>query len=189
MSEPITENVTPEDSSTGGPQQVPVAEAIKYRRRAQQAESQLQQSEQQLEDMQSQIQQRVDELAQAEAQRDEAQSQLAVVENRMSAERLLNAAGVIDLETASVLLAKRIDLQDGIDAETLADNVQQLLLDKPFLRDNRTAALPSKTASARMPQASSAEQLAQAAQRAASSGDRRDVAEYLRLRRRSSMVG
>ena len=168
---------------------VPVTEAIRYRRRAQQAEGHLREVEQQLEAAQSRIQQRDDELATAEAQRDEASTQLVVVENRLAAERLLTQAGVVDLETASVLLSRRLDLAEEVDAEALARGVEQLLLDKPFLRSPGTArgaSLPPKTASPRDAAAAPAARLAQAAELAARSGDRRDVADYLRLRRRAS---
>lgn len=188
MSDETLESLTPTDSQTGGPRQVPVAEAIKHRRRAQQAESRLQELEQQLEELQSQAQQHVDGLATAESQRDEARSQLTVAENRLAAERLLGEAGVVDLETASTLLSARVDLAEDLDRDAMAGIVEQLLLDKPFLRGTADAALPPKTASARAPRATAAGQLASAAQRAARSGDRKDVAEYLRLRRQASVA-
>ena len=189
MSDEVLEDLKPTDSQTGGPKAVPVAEAIKYRRRAQQAESQLQQIEQKLEELQSQTQRHSDDLAAAEAQRDEAQTQLTIAENRLATERLLSSAGVIDLETASVLLSKRIDLAEELDPNALGRATEQLLLDKPFLRASADAGLPPKTASARPPRATPAAHLAQAAERAARSGSRRDVAEYLRLRRQASMAG
>lgn len=186
MSDTTLENLKLDDSPDSGAKQVPVAEAIKYRRRAQQAESGLQELEQKLEGLQSQINQQCDQLAAAEAQRDESQTQLTVTENRLAAERLLGSAGVVDIETASMLLSQRVDLADDLDAEALSGTVERLLLDKPFLRSASDAALPSKTASARPGHRSAAGQLARAAQLAAQSGDRKDVAEYLRLRRQAS---
>jgi len=188
MSEETLENLKPADSQTGEQRLIPVAEAIKYRRRAQQAESKLQELEQQLEALQSQVNQHSDELATAEAQRDEAQTQLTAAENRLAAERLFSDAGVLDLETASMLLSKRVDLADQLDREALAQSVEQLLLDKPFLRGSADAALPPKTASPRSPGATTASQLSQAAELAARSGDRRDVANYLRLKRQVALA-
>ena len=101
---------------------------------------------------------------------------------------LLSQAGVVDLETASTLLSQRIDLTEDLDAEVITRSVEQLLLDKPFLRRFTDGRLPSKTASARAGQNSVSSQLAGAAQRAAYSGDRKDVAEYLRLRRQVSLA-
>lgn len=170
----------------GDAKMVPVTEAIRYRRRAQQAEGRLRELEQQLEAVQSHARRRDDDLAAAEAQRDEAASQLTIIENRLAAERLLTQAGVVDLEAASVLLSRRMDLAEEVDGEAMARGVEQLLLDKPFLRSPTGAALPPKTACPRDAAAAPAARLAQAAEAAARSGDRRDVANYLRLRRRGS---
>ena len=186
MPDESIENLTNEDTSAGGAKQVPVTEAIKYRRRAQQAESRAQQLEQQLEGAHADMDRHNEDLAQAEALRDEAVTQLTVTENRLGAERIFNAAGVIDYETASMLLSKRLDFAEELDAEKLSAGVEQLLLDKPFLSAAGAAALPPTSASARMPNASSAGQLAAAAQQAAQSGDRKDVAAYLRLRRQAA---
>jgi len=164
---------------------VPVGESIKYRKRAQQAEARAQQLEQQLQDLRQQLTARQEQLAGAEAQRDEAQVQLTVAENRLAAQRALSDSGVVDLETASLLLSKRLDLSEPIEPQDLSSAVEQLLLDKPFLRAAPGGSLPPKTASARSGSGTSAAQLAEAADRAIRTGDRRDVAEYLRLRRQS----
>ena len=161
---------------------VPVGESIKYRRRAQQAETRLQQVEQQLKEFQSQSSSHGDQLATAEAQRDELRQQLTILENRLSAERLLAQSGVVDVEAAWLLLSKRMDLNEELEREALSRGVEQLLVDKPYLRP-AAAGLPPGTASARSNQAGAAARLAQSAQKAVHSGDRRDVAEYLRLRR------
>ena len=168
----------------GEPKLVPVAESIKYRRRAQQAEERLQQVEQQLKDVQQQIEQRADEIAQAEAQRDEARQQIVEMHNRILAQRLMGQSGVIDLEAACTLLQGRLDLGEELDEQAIAQGVEGLLLDKPFLRAS-SPPLPPATASARMAPGAGAAQLAQAADRAARSGGRKDVANYLRLRRQS----
>jgi len=188
MSDAVSENPKPANSQDGDQKHVPVAEAIKYRRRAQQAEGTLQELEQQLGELQSRLGDQNDQLATAEAQRDEARMQLTVTENRLRAERRLSEAGVVDLETASMLLSKRVDFAEELDDQKLAESIEQLLLAKPFLHRSTDAALPPKTASPRSPQAATG-QLASAAKRAAESGNRRDVAEYLRLRRRAAAAG
>ena len=160
---------------------VPVNEAIKYRRRAQQAESRLQQSEQQLKDLQTQLEARLEQLATAEAQRDELQHQLETSQVRTDAERMLHAAGVNDIETGMALLEKRFSFSDGPQPEQLSQAVQRLVRDKAFLTASPQV-LPAKTASRRI-QERGAAWLAQGAARAAQSGNRREVAEYLRLRR------
>jgi TolA-binding protein len=192
MSQDTSENAQPdageEGSATtpggGEPKLVPVAESIKYRRRAQQAEERLQQVEQQLKDVQQQIEQRSDDIAQAEAQRDEARQQVVEMHNRVLAQRLMGQAGVIDLEAACTLLQERLDLGEELDEQAIARGVEGLLLDKPFLRPS-SPPLPGATASARMAPGAGVAQLAQAADRAARSGGRKDVANYLRLRRQA----
>ncbi len=164
---------------------IPVSESIKYRRRAQQAEGRIQSFEQQLKELQDKLEASSRNLGLAEAQRDEASHQLLVAENRCLAERMLGGAGVVDIEAASLLLGKRVDFGQEIEAESLARRVEQLLLDKPYLRGGPVATLPPKTASARSPLNGLA-QLTRAADRAVASGDRRDVAEYLRLRRQAA---
>jgi hypothetical protein len=186
MSDGTQEHAEQADPASGDSKLVPVGESIKYRRRAQQAEARIQELEQSLEELQAQLERRSEELGTAEAQRDEARHQLGVAESRMLAERLLSQAGVVDIEAASLLLTKRIELGDDLDQETLSRSVEQLLLDKPFLRGAPAAPLPPATAAARGQAPSPAARLSQAAERAAQTGDRKDVAAYLRLRRQAS---
>lgn len=172
------------DAPEGPGKLVPVNEAIKYRRRAQQAESRLQQVEQQLNDLRTQFEERLEQLATAEAARDETRHQLEAARARACAERTLFDAGVVDVEAATALLERRLSFDDELDAERLAQAVDQLLQDKPFLLAPAPA-LPDKTASARPREAGLGARLAQAASRAVGSGNRRDVADYLRLRRQT----
>jgi hypothetical protein len=164
---------------------VPVAESIKYRRRAQQAEGRLHELEQQLTDLRTQLEHRGEELAVAESQRDEARVQLTATANQRCAERLLAEAGVVDFEAAGLLLAKRMDLAGDLEDEAIHRGVEQLLLDKPFLA-RPSAALPPATASPRSERPGSFAQLTRAAEQAVQTGSRRDVAEYLRLRRQGA---
>jgi hypothetical protein len=175
---------TPQDES-GENKLVPVAEAIRYRRRAQQAETRLEQFEQQLQELQSQMTQRDEQLAAADALRDETATQVTILENRLAAERLLGKTGVVDLETADMLLSHRLDFSEPLDGDTLRRGVEQLLLDKPFLRSLGDANLPGPTAGVRG-RDNTAAQLSEAAEAAARTGDRRDVARYLRLRRQAA---
>jgi len=182
-----TPKLEPQDGAADAPPErvVPVGESIRYRRRAQQAEGRVQQLKQQLNDLQSQLDRRADEVAQAEAQRDEVRCQLTSTQNRLQAERLLGEAGVVDLEAASLLLSKRLDLGDELDADAIAESVEQLLLDKPFLLGAGGALPPSTSAPRSAPDGPRA-QLARVADRASRTGNPRDVAEYLRLKRQAS---
>ncbi len=178
---------TPADAPEAEGKLVPVAESIKYRRRAQQAEGRMHELEQQLTDIRTQLDRRNEELAVAEAQRDEARVQLVAAANQRSAERLLAEAGVVDFEAAGLLLTKRMDLTAELDEEAIRRGVEQLLVDKPFLV-RPSAALPPATASPRSERTGPFAQLAQAAERAVQTGSRRDVAEYLRLRRQGAVA-
>jgi hypothetical protein len=176
-------------SSPETPKLVPVTESIKYRRRAQQAEGHLQKLEQQLTELKQQMQTHQDQLAQAQSQRDQLQRQLVTTENRRSAEQMLSHCGVLDIQAATSLLSQKLNLSEELSPESLSHNVEELLLDKPYLRHELAKpSLPTRTASARAGISSLSTQLSQVAQQAATSGDRRDIAQYLRLRRQSAMT-
>jgi hypothetical protein len=160
---------------------VPVIEAVKYRRRAQKAEGKLAELEQQLKAARSEFEGRLEQLATAEAQRDELQQQLDLQRLRSLAQRELSAAGVADLDAALTLLEKRLPLSEEVEEGQLAQAVEQLVADKPFLL-RAQAALPGATASPRV-SGNGVTRLAQVAGRARGSGSRRDLAQYLRLRR------
>jgi len=145
------------------------------------------QHERQLRQAQQRLAALTDELATAEAQRDEALQQVTVTENRSAAERLLAEAGVADVEAARVLLERRTSFDEPLEAEQLTRGVEELLLDKPFLRAASVAgSLPPSSASARDAGRGGLADLAEAGRRAAATGNRRDVAEYLRLRRHTA---
>ncbi len=175
----------PQEPMTGANTRlVPVVEAIKYRRRAQQAETRLQQVEQQLNESRAQLESRLEQLGTAEAQRDELQHQLDNARRRSQAERMLHSAGVGDTETAMAILEKRADFSAELEPGQLEQAVAQLLQDKAFLTAGPQA-LPGKTASARPSNVGTRARIAGTAARAAKTGNRRDVAEYLRLRRQA----
>jgi hypothetical protein len=183
MSDESRENLpqADQDHDDAAARLVPVGESIKYRRRAQSAEGKLAQLEQQLNDLQSQLDQRAEQLATAEAQRDEAAARAIGTENRAAAQRLMSEAGVIDIETGWLLLSQRLDTSEPVEDDQLAQTLETLLIDKPFLA-SAPANLPGPT-SPQATRGAGVAQLARAAQQAATSGDRRDVAAYLRLRR------
>jgi len=135
--------------------------------------------------LESQLDHRSDELATAEAQRDETTSRLCETENRLLTERLLTQAGVVDVETASLLLGQRVDFSEPVANEDLTSALERLLLEKPYLRATAPA-MPGPTRTGRDEPCNEPARLAQIADRAAKSGNRKDIAEYLRLRRQLS---
>lgn len=173
-----------------GAKVVPVAEAIKYRRRAQQAETRLTEFEQKLDALQSQIEMQNDELERTKQNERQAIRQLSEVNNRVKIDNALTQAGAIDLEAARLLLRERMDISGDVDGKQLKAAIGEMLASKPYLRSSRVpgGSMPSPTLASRLPQASEASQLAGLAQRAAVSGSRKDIAEYLRLRRQISTI-
>jgi len=147
---------------------VPVAESIRYRKRAQSAEKK--------------VEAMAEELAEAKARASEMAEQLGVTQMEQELTRKLAAAGTVDLET-SVLLAKA-KMGTGRQAD-LDGVVEQLRKEKGYLFAGQQpgAATATKTAGAKDRMQSSQAILERAAKRAATTGNRTDLQEYLKLRR------
>ena len=144
---------------------VPVTEAIRYRKRAQAAE-------QQLEGLQAQ-------LTEAQQRAEQAEQTITSLERRQRIDALLAEADAIDLDAARLLTEAAVQQMDEPD---VTEAVQDLRRHKPYLfhpdsSDAQGLALAPVIEGADDP-------LAQAAEQAQHSGDRRDLLRYLRLRRR-----
>ncbi|MCK5270184.1 MAG: hypothetical protein KAJ46_05335 [Sedimentisphaerales bacterium] len=171
---PSTEALSSETESTSKgtnqEQMVPVSEAIKYRKRAQTAEQQVQQLTEKLQNSQ-QIQQ------DTQAQLNEKE-----LENKLTQE--LVQAGVVDVEAALLLAQKRAETcQDNYDVRGL---IEALRNERPYLFSHPvgevSASLAAPTAGVRS-SGGGVNNLLRSAQRAQQSGSRRDMHEYLRMRR------
>jgi hypothetical protein len=146
---------------------VPVAESIRYRKRAQSAEKK--------------IETLTEQLAQANSQTTELSEQLSDIQTEQKLMRQLAAAGAVDLETA-VLIA-RARMQDKDDAD-VSGVIEQLKREKQFLfTTGSPGPAPTKTAGARDRVTNSQTLLERAAKKAATTGNRTDLHEYLKLRR------
>jgi hypothetical protein len=147
---------------------VPVAESIRYRKRAQSAEKKAEALS--------------EELAEAKAKTSEMAEQLSGAQIEQELTRKLAAAGTLDMETA-ILLA-RAEMGAGGQAD-LEGVVEQLRKEKGYLfaGERQAAATATKTAGAKDRMQSSQAILERAAKRAATTGNRTDLQEYLRLRR------
>lgn len=148
---------------------VPVSEAIRYRKRAQAAEQQLQETQQQLQALQSRLA--------------EAQASASRLEQRQRVDALLVDAGAIDLDAARTLAEHAMGKCDdpAHDPPDPAAVVAGLARQKPYLFrrvDRAAGGLMS-------PRFDDASPLEAAAERAVETGDRRDLLAYLRLRRRA----
>jgi hypothetical protein len=146
---------------------VPVAESIRYRKRAQSAEKKLEVLTEQ--------------LAQAQTQTAKLSEQLNGVQNEQKLMRQLAAAGAVDLETAVLIAQARMQGQAEADVDGV---IEQLQKEKQYLFGGATAGVtPTKTAGARERLTSNETILERAAKKAATTGSRADLHEYLRLRR------
>jgi hypothetical protein len=171
MSPIETQDILSEDtvpaSNDDSTKLVPVAESIRYRKRAQSAEKK--------------IEELTEQLAQAKTQTAELSEQLSNIQTKQKLMRHLAAAGAVDLETA-VLIA-RARLQDKEEAD-VTGVIEQLKKEKQFLFNvGSPGAAPTKTAGARDRVISSQTLLEKAAKKAATTGNRTDLHEYLKLRR------
>jgi hypothetical protein len=149
---------------------VPVAESIRYRKRAQSAEKQV-------EDL-------TEQLAHAKSQVTEMSERLSDIEFEQKLTRRLAAAGSVDLETAMMLAKARMDGQKDADLDGV---IEQLKKEKQYLFGAAPGiASARKTAGAKeSAYGGTSNQIAleRAAKKAATTGNRTDLQEYLKLRR------
>ncbi len=146
---------------------VPVAESIRYRKRAQSAEK--------LNDTLA------EQLEQAESRISEMASQLSDIQSEQRLTRKLAAAGAIDLEAALLIAKARVKSSDDADVEAC---IEQMKKEKQYLFPaGGGAAAAKKTAGIRNRTANSQTVLERAAKKASVTGNRTDLQEYLKLRR------
>jgi hypothetical protein len=146
---------------------VPVAESIRYRRRAQSAERQV-------EDLSEQ-------LAQAKSQAEKMSEQVNEIRLEQNLMRKLAAAGAVDLE-ATVLIAKtRLDGDNNTNTDSV---IEQLRKEKQYLfTAGKETLAAKKTSGVKDRMQNSQTVLEKAAKKAATTGSRTDLQQYLKLRR------
>jgi hypothetical protein len=149
---------------------VPVAESIRYRKRAQSAEKKV-------EDL-------TEQLAQAKSQVTKITEQLSDTQAEHKLTRKLAAAGSIDLETAVLLTKARMEGKEQADLDVV---IEQLKNEKQYLFGGAAATVTTKKTAGAKESAfggtSNQTALEKAAKRAATTGNRTDLQEYLKLRR------
>ena len=143
---------------------VPVSEAIRYRKRAQTAEQQLEQINEELRVMSAQLK--------------EANQAVAGLERRQKVDALLMESDAIDLEAARLLTEQAVLTMDEPDIELAVEDLRR---HKPYLFRRRRD--PDDSAMAPSLHPDGHDPAEQAAEQAARTGDRRDLLRYLRLRR------
>jgi hypothetical protein len=155
------------EQSTDNLKLVPVAESIRYRKRAQSAEKQLEVLSEQLTQAKSHAQTLSQQLEQTRLEQD--------------LMRKLAAAGAVDLETAVLIAKARIEADSSVE---LDGTIEQLKKEKQYLFAKASDAIAAKkTAGPRQRIQNSQTVLEEAARKAATSGSRADLQEYLKLRR------
>lgn len=144
---------------------VPVTEAIRYRKRAQQAEQQLGDMQQQMQTLQGKL--------------DEAEQTIQHLERRQKIDALLAESEPIDTEAVRLLTEQAIQQMEEPDVQAAVAELRQ---SRPYLFQPHSGDGGSSAMAARFEQPA-ARDSEQAAEHAAMSGDRRDLLRYLRLRR------
>lgn len=151
---------------------VPVTEAIKYRKRAQAAEQQVEELTRQ--------------LSRHEQEQSSAQGRLKEALEEKDLTHALVRAGVTDLEAALLLAQKKLKAADGTEQD-MNGLIGSLRSERPYLFSNAVeevaATLAVPTAGARTQSHGSSGTLLRLAEQARQSNDRKDMQEYLRLRR------
>jgi uncharacterized protein YhaN len=147
---------------------VPVTESIRYRKRAQSAEKKLETLSEQ--------------LAQAKEQTTKLTGQLNSIRSEQELMRRLSAEATVDLEAAVIIAKAKMQGKDDADLNEL---IKQIKKEKPYLFYNNSmeAAATQKTAAAKERLPNSRSVLERAAKKAATTGNRTDLQEYLKLRR------
>ena len=171
MSPSETQEVLSEDTSGASDDEnmklVPVAESIRYRKRAQSAEKRVEVLN--------------EGLAEAKSQLTKMSEQLSDIQAEQKLTRKLAAAGTVDLETAVLLAKVRMEGQTEADLDSV---VEQLKKEKQYLFGSVSGAVTAKkTAGAKERMTNNQTVLERAAKKAATTGNRTDLHEYLKLRR------
>jgi hypothetical protein len=150
------------------PRLVPVSESIRYHKRAQVAEQQLEQL--------------AEELAESKGRASAMEGQLKNLSIEQELSRKLAASGATDIEAAVLIAKSRLEAQGDGDLDGVIDELKR---EKQYLfsGSGSTGVGTRKTAGARERVSSGQTVLEKAAQRAAVTGNRTDLHEYLKLRR------
>ncbi len=147
---------------------VPVAESIRYRKRAQSAEKKVETLNEQLREVKSQASELAEQL-------NEVQLEQKLI-NRLSIEE------PVDLEAAVLIAKNRVKCEKESDLDSV---IEKLRKEKAYLfaGGNKPAVTVRKTASAKDRLQNSRSVIERAAKKAATTGNRADLQEYLKLRR------
>jgi hypothetical protein len=145
---------------------VPVGESIRYRKRAQGAEKR--------------VEELAGELADARAEATRLADEMKATQREQELMRRLASEGTRDLEAAMLIVKARLA---GTDKADLNGVVEQLKKEKQYLFGEKTSGSVAVRTSPAKEQRNGAGALERAAKRAAGTGSRSDLQEYMRKRR------
>jgi thioredoxin-like negative regulator of GroEL len=147
---------------------VPIGESIRHRKRAQSAEKR--------------VEELAGELSESRAEATQLADELKGVQKDQELTKRLAAAGARDLEAAVLIAKSRLGQGDKTDISSI---VEQLKKEKQYLFSEAVAggASPALRTSSVKEQRSGAGAIERAAKRAAGTGSRSDLQEYMRRRR------
>jgi uncharacterized protein YhaN len=158
------------DDVTNDVRLVPLTESVRYRKRAQVAEEK--------------VEQLTEQLSKAQSDTEKLSEQMGQLKSEQALSRKLVAAGVNDLETAMLVAVDRMEVTDKTDLDSV---VEQLRSEKSYLfgpaEQRQTTMAASRTTPAKDRVNSGQSVLEKAAAKAAATGSRIDLQEYLKLRR------
>ena len=159
--------VSSEDEAAGSEKLVPVSEAIRYRKRAQNAEQEVAELRRQ--------------LTTSQTENESLAGRVNEIKTEQELVSLLTVAGTSDLEAALLMTKARMSGSDG-DAKSV---VEQLRKEKDYLfAQQEESVAASMTSGVKGHRSGGKKVLERAAQRAAGSGSRIAVQEYMKLRRK-----
>jgi hypothetical protein len=165
-SDPKVEDVS-EDTGINEEKVVPVAEAIRYRKRAQAAEKELIEAQRKLQE--------------AETQKDQFAQQLSQTKQEQTLKEKLLAAGAVDTETAMLVIQNRLAQDDKAELDKV---IEQVRLDKPHLFESlSTPTVFSSTRGTKDKSAAGQEKIKTAAVKAIKTAGRTELMEYMKARR------
>ncbi|MHC4745255.1 MAG: hypothetical protein ACYS8Z_25350 [Planctomycetota bacterium] len=158
---------TEERTSDEDSKLVPVAESIRYRKRAQSAEKQVESLSEQ--------------LAESRSQTDKMAEELKSIRNEERIVRKLAGCGAVDLEAAILLVKAKLEGEPQAELDGI---IEQLKREKQYLFvEGESSSAARKTSGARDRVRNGRSALERAASKAATTGNRVDLQEYLKLRR------
>ena len=146
---------------------VPVTESIRYRKRAQSAEKK--------------VEELTELLSQSKQQSSNLTEELTELRNEQKLTQKLINAGTVDIESALLLAKVRMESQQDVEID---DVIEQLKQDKQHLfRNSEQTVTSGRTSGAKDRNTDVHTVLAKAAKKAAQTGSRIDLQEYLKMRR------